>query len=81
MTGAGCSAHMSRMSDSTYPQRKVIHDFQVDRLIEATKGSFDGWLERLVKNGPGDLTAASELAAASARYNQLESIKHGYLSN
>lgn len=51
------------MSDSTSPRRQVIHDFQIDRLIDATKKTFDGWLERVVKNGPDDLTAASELAA------------------
>jgi hypothetical protein len=67
------------MSDSTSP-RRVIHDFQVDSLIKATKKTYDGWLERLVKNGPEDLTAASELAACSARYNQLMTLKRGYLA-
>ncbi|HEX9227567.1 MAG TPA: hypothetical protein VF885_13065 [Arthrobacter sp.] len=68
------------MSDSSSPQRQVIHDFEIDNLIEGAKKTFDGWLERLVKNGPDDLTAASEIAACSARYNQLLSIKRGYLS-
>lgn len=70
---------MMAMSDSTNP-RPVIHEFQIDRLIDATKGAFDGWLERLVKNGPDDLTAASEVAASSARYSQLQTLKRGYLS-
>lgn len=74
----GRSAHMSVMSESTAP-RQVIHDFQIDTLIKATKKTFDGWLERLVKNGPDDLTAASEVAACSARYSQLQTLKHGYL--
>lgn len=67
------------MSDSTIP-RPVMHDFQLDNLIKATKTNFDGWLERVVKNGPDDLTAASELAACSARYNQLMTLKIGYFS-
>lgn len=71
---------MSAMSDSTDPRPQVIHDFQVDRLIEATNKTFDGWLDRVVKNGPDDLTAASELAACSARYSQLQTLKIGYLS-
>lgn len=75
--GSG-SAHMETMSDSTSP-RPVIHDFQVDRLIEETKKAFDEWLERVVKNGPEDLTAASELAASSARYSQLMMLKRSYL--
>lgn len=70
---------MAPMSESTIPQPAVIHDFQIDRLIEATKEAFDGWLERVNKNGPDDLTAASELAASSARYGQLMSLKRGYL--
>jgi len=68
------------MSDSTNPRRPVIHDFQIDSLIEATKETFDGWLERFVKNGLEDLTAINEMAACSARYSQLLSIKRGYLS-
>lgn len=67
------------MSDSTNP-RRVIHDFEIDNLIEAAKKTFDGWLERVVQNGPEDLTAINEMAACSARYNQLLSIKRGYLS-
>ncbi len=70
---------MGSMSDSTSP-RPVIHDFQIENLIKATKQTFDGWLERVVKNGPDDLTAASELAACSARYTQLQTLKLGYLS-
>lgn len=70
---------MGSMSDSSSP-RPVIHDFQINTLIKATKDTFDGWLERVVKNGPDDWTAASELAACSARYNQLLSLKRGYLS-
>lgn len=66
------------MSDSTSP-RRVIHDFQIDSLIKTTKETYDGWLERVVKNGPGDLTAINEMAACSARYNQLLTIKRGYL--
>lgn len=78
VSAGGRSAHMGPMSDSTSP-RRVIHDFEIDTLIEATKKTFDGWLERVVKNGADDWTAASELAACSARYNQLLSIKRGYL--
>lgn len=73
------SVHIVSMSDSTEAQPAVIHDFQIDRLIEATKETFNGWLERVVKNGPSDLTAASELAASSARYDQLTTLKRGYL--
>lgn len=51
-----------------------------DNLIAAAKKTFDGWLERLTKNGPEDVTAASEVAASSARYNHLVAIKRGYLS-
>lgn len=76
MSARGRSAHMVPMSDSTSP-REVIHDFEIDNLIEGTKKTFDGWLERLVKNGADDLTAASEVAACSARYNQLLSLKRG----
>lgn len=70
---------MRCMSDSTSP-RPVIHDFQIDNLIEATKKTFGDWLERVVKNGAGDLTAINEMAACSARYNQLLTLKRGYLS-
>lgn len=73
------SAHIRPMSDSTETQPAVIHDFQIDRLIEATKRTFDGWLERVVKNGPEDVSAVSELAASSARYDQLLTLKRGYL--
>lgn len=66
------------MSDSTSP-RKVIHDSEINNLIEGTKKDFDGWLQRIIKNGADDLTAASELAACSARYNQLLALKRGYL--
>lgn len=69
---------MVPMSDSTNP-RKVIDDSEIDNLIEGAKNTFDGWMERLTKNGPADLTSASELAACSARYNQLLAIKRGYL--
>lgn len=71
---------MGSMSDSASTPRPVMHDFQLDNLIKATKGTYDGWLERLVKNGPDDLTAASEVAACSARYNQLMNLKRGYFS-
>jgi hypothetical protein len=67
------------MSDSTSP-RRVIHDFEIDNLIKATKKAFDDWLERLTKNGPDDAVAASEVAGCSARYNQLLALKRGYLS-
>lgn len=79
MSAGVASVHMGSMSDSAIP-RQVMHDFQIDRLIEATKKAYDGWLERLVKNGPDDLAAASEVAACSARYNQLISIKRGYFN-
>jgi hypothetical protein len=68
------------MSDSTNPTRRVIHDFEIDNLIRAAKETYDGWLERVVKNGPEDLTGINEMAACSARYNQLLSLKRGYLS-
>lgn len=70
---------MGSMSDSTN-SRQVIHDFEIDNLIESAKKTFDGWLERVVKNGLEDLTAINEMAACSARYNQLLSLKRGYLS-
>lgn len=66
------------MSDSTNP-RKVIDDSEIDNLIKGTETTFADWLERLTRNGPEDLTAASELAACSARYSQLLAIKRGYL--
>lgn len=67
------------MSESTVPPR-VIDSRQLDRLIDATKEVFDGWLERVVKNGPRDVTAATELASCSARYDQLLTLKRGYLT-
>jgi hypothetical protein len=67
------------MSDSTSP-RKVIHDSEFDNLISAEQKTFDGWMERLTRNGPSDQTAAAEVAASAARYNHLERIKRGYLS-
>jgi hypothetical protein len=66
------------MTDSTSP-RRVIHDSEIDNLFDSEQKTFDGWLERVVKNGPGDLTAINEMAASSARYNQLLAIKRGYL--
>jgi hypothetical protein len=66
------------MSESSIPAR-VIQSPQLDRLIDATKEVFDGWLERVVKNGPRDLTAATELAACSARYDQLMTLRRNYL--
>jgi hypothetical protein len=68
------------MSEAEIPPR-VINTRQIDRLIEATKEVFDGWLERVVKNGPSDLTAATELAACSARYDQLMTLRRGYLDS
>lgn len=73
------SVHIVSMSDSTKPQKAVIHDFQIDRLIEATKETFDGWLEKVVAGGPEAQTAVTELAACSARYNLLMTLKRGYL--
>lgn len=73
------SAHIRPMSDSTEPQKAVIHDFQIDRLIEATKKTFDDWLEKVVAGGPEAQTAINELAACSARYNLLMTLKRGYL--
>lgn len=70
---------MGSMTDSTSP-RRVIHDSEIDNLIEGEKKAFEGWLERLTRNGPGDQTAAAEIAASTARYNHLVSIKRGYLS-
>jgi hypothetical protein len=67
------------MNESTSP-RRVIHDSEIDNLIDGETKTFDGWLERLTKNGPGDQTAAAEVAASTARYNHLVSIKRGYLS-
>lgn len=69
---------MGSMSDSTSP-RRVIDDSDFDNLIEGEKKRFDEWMERLAKNGPGDQTAAAEVAASTARYNHLVSIKRGYL--
>ena len=79
MSASPRSAHIPSMSDSTSPQPAVIHDFQIDRLIEATQKTFDGWLERVVKNGPEDVSAVGELAASSARYSQLMTLKRSYL--
>lgn len=78
-TGGSGSVHMSAMSDSTAPEPRITAT-EFDNLIEATKTTYDGWLERLVKNGPDDLTAAQEVAANAARYNHLRAIKRGYLS-
>lgn len=69
---------MGSMSEPAAPAR-VIESRQIDRLIDATKEVFDGWLIRVVKNGPRDLTAATELAACSARYDQLLTLRLGYL--
>lgn len=70
---------MLSMSDSTESPKAVIHDFQIDRLIEATKKTFDDWLEKVVAGGPEAQTAINELAACSARYNLLMTLKRGYL--
>lgn len=69
---------MESMSETAIPPR-VIQSRQIDRLIDAAKEVFDGWLERVVKNGPSDLTAATELAACSARYDQLLVLRRSYL--
>ncbi|WP_354214587.1 hypothetical protein [Arthrobacter sp. UYCo732] len=67
------------MSDSTAPEPRITSS-EFDNLIESTEKTFNGWMERLTKNGPADVTAASEVAAASARYNHLVAIKRGYLT-
>lgn len=69
---------MGSMSEAAIPPR-IIQNRQIDRLIDATKEVFDGWLERVIKNGPSDLTAATELAACSARYDQLLILRRNYL--
>lgn len=66
------------MSEAAIPPR-TIDTRQIDRLIDETKRVFDDWLARVVKNGPRDLTAATELAACSARYDQLLVLRRNYL--
>jgi hypothetical protein len=70
---------MRPMSDPTAPERRITAS-EFDNLIEAAEKTFAGWLARVVKNGVEDLTAINEMAACSARYNQLLAIKRGYLS-
>lgn len=77
MSAAAGAVHMGPMSETAPP--RVIQTRQIDRLIEATKEAFDGWLQRVIKNGPSDLTAATELATCSARYDQLLILRRGYL--
>lgn len=54
---------------------------EVDRLIESEEGIFAGWLKRLNKNGIGDVEATAALTASSVRYQQLGSLRRGYLTD
>jgi hypothetical protein len=52
----------------------------VDRMIKNEEKLFEDWLERLNKNGIGDITSLTALMKSSARHESLLSIRRGYLT-
>lgn len=53
---------------------------EMDQLIKGEEKNFDGWLERLIRNGVSDTEAASAIAASTARHQSLTAIRRGYLT-
>lgn len=53
---------------------------QVSALAKETQRAFDGWLDRVVKNGYRDAEAIGQLAALAGQLRILETIEMRYLS-
>ena len=51
----------------------------IDNMMKTEQRNFDFLMKRIAQNGPSDTTATADLAAVSARFAQLETIKRGYL--
>ena len=65
------------MSASENEPKLVAAD--IDRQLKLERHRFDRALTALTEHGPQDISTIAELMAISARFNQLESLRFGYL--
>lgn len=52
----------------------------IDRQIRLETYRFERAVEALAEQGPGAINLIADMMAMSARFNQLEALKRGYLS-
>jgi len=57
-----------------------LNKSDMDQLIAGEEKNFNGWMERLKKNGVSDVEAAAALSASATRYQNLDAIRRGYLT-
>lgn len=62
------------------PPAPVLHPFQLKALKRETQKAFDGWLERVNKNGHRDTEALGFLVGLAGELRMLDSIERSYLS-
>ena len=60
------------------PKDPMYTDQSLERNIDGRRQTWEGWLARVIANGPNDTEGAAELLAASTRYQLLVQLRRSY---